>query len=179
MSYDLNNQTIKTIIGRRSCKKFKPDMIPAEALDKILEAGTYAATGRNLQSPIIIAITDKEKRDALSKLNAKILGCGEEIDPFYGAPVVCVVLADRAVTTYKDDGVLVLANLMLAAESFGFGNCYIYRAKDEFETEQGKSLLKELGIEGDYEGIGHCIIGYSDESPRIAKPRKENYVYRA
>lgn len=170
------NETIKNMLSRRSIKKYKPDMIPNELIEEIIKVGTYAPSGMNRQSSIIIAITNKEVRDKLSKLNAKIMG-KEDFDPFYGAPVVLVVLADKSCPTAIYDGSLVMGNLMHAAHSLGLGSCWIHRAKEEFETEEGKSLLKYLGIEGNYEGIGHCILGYIDGEPPIHSPRKENYVY--
>ena len=164
------NNIIENMITRRSVRKYKKDMISKE------KAGTYAPTGMNMQSPIIIAITNKEVRDKLSKLNAKILG-NESVDPFYGAPVVLVVLVDKNCATPVYDGSLVMGNLMNAAHSLGIGSCWIHRAKEEFEMEEGKELLKSLGIEGNYEGIGHCILGYTDGEEPQAKSRKENYVY--
>ena len=169
------NNVIKNIVERRSIKKYKSDMVPTELIDEVLKAGTYAPSGMNRQSPIIIAITNKEVRDKLSKLNAKIMGV--DIDPFYGAPVVIVVLADKTVPTYIYDGSLVMENMMLAASSLGLGSCWIHRAKEEFETEEGKEILKSLGITGDYEGIGNCILGYPDMEAK-EKPRKENYIYK-
>ena len=169
------NETIENLISRRSIRKYKSDIIPKEILDKIIEAGTYAPTGMNKQAAIIIAITNKEVRDNLSKLNAKVMG-SDSIDPFYGAPVVLVVLADKSVPTYLYDGSLVMGNLMNAAHSLGIGSCWIHRAKEVFESEEGKQILKSLGIEGDYEGIGNCILGYPDEEV-VTKPRKENYIY--
>ena len=169
------NEIIKNIVERRSIKKYKSDMVPSELIDEVLKAATFAPTGMNKQSPIIIAITNKEVRDKLSKLNAKIMGV--DIDPFYGAPVVIVVLADKSVPTYIYDGSLVMENMMLAAHSLGLGSCWIHRAKEEFETEEGKEILKSLGITGDYEGIGHCILGYPDMEA-VTKPRKENYIYK-
>ncbi len=170
------NEVINSIIKRRSVKKFKDEMIPRETLEKILVAGTYAPTGLNRQSPIMVCITNKEIRDRLSKLNASIMG-RDGIDPFYGAPVVVVVLADTSVRTYKYDGSLVMGNLMLAADSLGIGSCWIHRAKEEFETEEGKQILKDLGIEGEYEGIGNCILGYIDGDYPEVRPRKDGYVY--
>ncbi len=169
-------EVIKSIISRRSVKSYKSDPVPQELLDAILEAGTYAPTGRNMQSPIIIAVTDKSIRDKLSRLNASIMGA--DGDPFYGAPVVLVVLADRQRSTYLYDGSLVMGNLMLAAHSLGLGSCWIHRAKETFETSEGKELLASLGIEGNYEGIGNCVIGYPDKLPAEQKPRKDNYIYR-
>ena len=147
-----------------------------DILDKILEAGTFAPTGRNYQSPIIIAITNKQIRDKLSKLNAEIMGV-KDIDPFYNAPVVLVVLAKKEFPTHVYDGSLVMQNLMLAAHSLGLGSCWIHRAKEEFETPLGKEILSMLNIQGEYEGIGHCILGYADGEIPTPKPRKENYIY--
>ena len=170
------NETLKTLKERRSCRSYKPDPIPEEILDQILEAGTYAATGMNWQSPIMIAVTDKKTRDQLSKMNASVFGANN--DPFYGAPVVIVVLADRTRPTYLYDGSLVLGNLMNAAHALGIASCWIHRAKEEFESEEGKAILKQLGIEGDYEGIGHCILGYAAQESNTPAPRKEKYIYR-
>lgn len=166
---------MQNLLTRRSVRKYKPDMVPQEKLEKILEAGTYAATGMGHQSPIILAVTDKTMRDKLSKMNAAIMGV--DSDPFYGAPVVLVVLADKNVPTYLYDGSLVMGNLMNAAHAEGIASCWIHRAKEEFNSEEGKKILQDLGITGDYEGIGHCILGYADGDEPAAKPRKENYVY--
>ena len=171
------NETIKVLETRRSCRNFKSDMNKDEELKTILEAGTYAATGMGKQSPIIIAVTDKNLRDEISEENRKIGGWGEGFDPFYGAPVILIVLADKNVSTYVYDGSLVMGNLMNAATSIGVDNIWIHRAKEEFESEFGKNLLKKLGIEGDYEGIGHCALGYAKELLNNPVPRKDNYVY--
>ena len=170
------NETLKTLMERRSCRSYKSDPVPAEILDQILEAGTYAATGMGKQSPIMIAVTDKAMRDRLSKMNAAVMNANN--DPFYGAPALIIVLANRAVGTYLYDGSLVMGNLMNAAHSLGIASCWIHRAKEEFDSEEGKAILKDLGIEGDYEGIGHCILGYADGECRPAAPRKDNYIYR-
>lgn len=169
--------TYEALIKRRSCKKYKSDAVPTELIDKVIEAGLYAASGLNRQAPIIIAVTDKTVRDALAEQNAAIMG-KSGFDPFYGAPVVLVVLADKACNTYIYDGSLSLGNMMLAAEELGLGSCWIHRAKEEFESKEGKALLAKLGIEGDYEGIGHLTLGYSDQGEKAAPPRKENRVYR-
>ena len=169
------NDVLETIKSRRSIRKYKSDMVPQDKLEKIIEAGTYAATGMGKQSPIIVAVTNKELRDKLSAMNAKIMGVNS--DPFYGAPVVLIVLADKSRPTYLYDGSLVMGNLMLEAEEQGVGSCWIHRAKEEFESEEGKEILKSLGIEGDYEGIGHCVLGYADGPEPKAAPRKDSYVY--
>ena len=164
------------LINRRSVRSYKPDPIPREVIEKIVEAGTWAPTGMNKQAPIIIAVTNKAMRDRLSRMNAEVMG--SDRDPFYGAPVVLIVLADkRAAGTWLYDGSLVMGNLMLAAHAQGIGSCWIHRAQQEFASEEGKAILKELGIEGKYEGIGHCILGYTDGEEPAPKPRKDNYVY--
>jgi nitroreductase len=173
------NETLKVLESRRSCRDFKPDMVAKEELDAIIKAGTYAATGMGKQSPIIIAVTDKNLRDKLSEENRKIGGWNEGFDPFYGAPVILIVLADKSVVTHVYDGSLVMGNLMNAAESLGVASIWIHRAKEEFESEFGKELLAKLGIEGDFEGIGHCALGYAAEPAKDAAPRKANYVYYA
>ena len=170
------SEVLDKIKSRRSIRKYRSDMIPQDKLEKIIEAGTYAATGMGKQSPIIVAVTNKELRDKLSAMNAKIMGTNT--DPFYGAPVVLIVLADKSRPTYLYDGSLVMGNLMVEAEAQGIGSCWIHRAKEEFESEEGKALLKKWGVEGDYIGVGHCILGYAKDEPKPAAPRKEGYVVR-
>ena len=169
------NEVIKNIVERRSVKKYKNIPVEENLIDEIVMAGTYAPSGMNRQSPIILAITNQEVRDNIASINAKIMGT--DIDPFYGAPVVLVVLADKNCPTHVYDGSLVMGNMMLAAHSLGLGSCWIHRAKETFETEEGREILKNLGIEGEYEGIANCILGYPDEV-KEASPRKENYIYK-
>ena len=172
----MNTDLLTLMETRRSVRSFKPDMIPSDVIDQIIKAGTYAATGMNRQSPIIIAVTNKEMRDRLSRMNAKIMGSDK--DPFYGAPVVLIVLAKKEAPTHVYDGSLVMGNLMLAAASLGLGSCWINRAKEEFESDEGKALLKKWGIEGDWVGVGHCILGYPAADPKPAAPRKPDYIVK-
>lgn len=171
------NETLKILETRRSCRNFKPDMISEDELNAIIRAGTYAATGMGKQSPVIIAVTDKKLRDELSDENRKIGGWPVGFDPFYGAPVILIVLANKEVPTYIYDGSLVMGNLMNAAESLGVASIWIHRAKEEFDSEFGKNILAKLGISGEYEGIGHCALGYAAEPAKEAAPRKSDYVY--
>lgn len=171
------NETLKVLETRRSCRNFKPDMISEDELNAVIRAGTYAATGMGKQSPVIIAVTDKKLRDELSDENRRIGGWPVGFDPFYGAPVILIVLANKEVPTYIYDGSLVMGNLMNAAESLGVGSIWIHRAKEEFDSDFGKNILNKLGISGDYEGIGHCALGYAAEPAKEAAPRKSDYVY--
>ncbi len=169
------NETLKTILSRKSVKKFKSQQVDKDLIDQIVQAGLAAPSGLNKQSPIILVVTDKQVRDELSVLNAGKDPFGRA-DPFYNAPCVLVVLADKSVPTYVYDGSLVMENMLLAAHALGLGACWIHRAKETFESETGKAILKKLGVEGEYEGIGNCIVGYADMTPQ-EKPRKENRVY--
>ena len=169
------NEVMKAIIDRRSVKKYKSTPVEMDKIERICQSATYTASGKNRQPSVMIAVTNKEMRDRLSRLNAEILGA--KADPFYGAPAVIVVLADMQYNTSIYDGSLVMGNLMLAAYSEGVDSCWIHRAKEMFETDEGKKILKDLGIEGNYEGIGNCVLGYRDCDYPEAKPRKDNYIY--
>jgi len=177
----MTNETLQVLENRRSCRKFKPDMIKDEELEAVVRAGTFAPSGKNQQSSVIIVVTNKELRDQIAEENRKIGGWEEGFDPFYGAPVILIVVADRdannASGTYINDGSLVMGNLMNAAASIGLGSIWIHRARQEFDSEFGKSILSKLGIKGNYEGIGHVALGYpAAELPKASK-RKDNYVY--
>ena len=171
------SETLKVLETRRSCRAFKPELIEEEKLQAIIKAGTYAATGMGRQSPVIIAVTNKELRDKLSVMNAKFMGKDESFDPFYGAPVILIVLADASCPTAVYDGSLTMGNLMLAAHDLGIGSCWIHRAKEEFESEEGKQILEGLGITGNYIGVGHCALGFTDGAYPDVIPRKDNRVY--
>jgi len=166
---------LDVIISRRSVKKYKDEMIDKELIDKVIKAGMYAPSGKNRQSSVIISVSKKDVRDKLSSLLAEFRGV--EIDPFYGAPVVIAVLADKAVNTHLYDGSCVIENMLLEAHSLGLGACWIHHAKEVFETEFGKFLLETLGITDDLEGVGFCILGIPDMEVRGELPRKDNYVY--
>lgn len=168
------NKALEAIYNRRSIRKYKPEQISKEELAAVLKAGVCAPTGMNRQSPIIVVVQDREEIAYLSKLNAAVNNW--ESDPFYGAPTVLIVLAEASSPHAVQDGSLVMGNLMNAASALGLGSCWINRAREVFDSPDGKALLKKWGIEGEYTGIGNCILGYPDEE-REMKPRKENYVY--
>ena len=168
-------ETLTTLKTRRSCRAYKAGRVEEEKLKAIVEAGTYAPTRMGKQSPIILVIKDREIRNKLAKLNAAAMGM--EIDPFYGAPELIVVLANKDIPTYIYDGSLVMGNMLNAAADLGVASCWVHRAKEEFESDEGKEILKTLGIEGNYEGIGNLILGYAAKPAGEAAPRKANYVY--
>ena len=168
--------TLEDLKNRRSCRSYQPRQIAEEELQQVLEAGMYAPTGRGAQAPVIVVVQDRDTIDALRRQNATILG-NPEADPFYGAPTVLIVLADRSRPTYLYDGSCVMDNLLNAAQAVGLGACWIHRAKEEFDSPEGKALLERWGIQGDYEGIGHCVLGYRADAVPAPAPRKGNYVY--
>ena len=168
------NEALETIYKRRSIRKYKPEQISREELEAVLKAGICAPTGMNRQSPIILVLQDRNQIAYLSKLNAAVNHW--DSDPFYGAPTVLIVLAEASSPHAVQDGSLVMGNLMNAASALGLGSCWINRAREVFDSAEGKALLNQWGIEGDYIGIGNCILGYPDENPEM-KPRKENYIY--
>lgn len=169
------NETIQNMLERRSIRQYKADPIPADVLDTIIKAGIYAPSGRNIQTPVIVAVENKEEIAALSKANAAVMGSTN--DPFYGAPVVLAVLAAKNAGTYVYDGSLVMGNLMLAAHACGVGSCWIHRAKEVFSQPEWQEWLKKHGVEEEVEGIGFCILGYADCDLPEAAPRRENRVF--
>ena len=172
MSEVLNN--LKT---RRSIRKYTDEPVTDEQISQIIEAGLYAASGMGKQAPIILAVTDRKIRDELAEMNAAVMH-RKGTDPFYGAPYVLVVLADKSIPTGVYDGSLTMGNMMLAAHELGLGTCWIHRAKEVFSSERGKEILKQAGVEGDYEGVGNLILGHPDGSVQpAAAPRKENRVF--
>lgn len=171
----MENEVIKQMLNRHSCKKFKAKQVPEELIEQIIDAGLHAANGMSKQSPIILCVTNKELRDKLSKLNADVMNA--KIDPFYGAPCVLVVLANKDVMTYLYDGSLTAGNMLNAADALGLGACWIHRAKEVFESNEGKQILKDLGIEGNFEGIANIVVGYKDSEPKLHEINKNRVYY--
>ena len=172
------NEALQNLLTRRSCRKYKPEQISAEELDAILLAGIYAPTGRNGQSPIIVAVQSEDDRAAVERLNAAVMG-NPESKPFYGAPTVIVVFGDSDSPFCASDGNLVMGNLLNAAHAEGVDSCYIWRAREAFESEEGKALKAKWGVPENYVGLGNVILGYGEEGGiREAAPRKDGYVIR-
>ena len=170
------NETLTTLEKRRSVRYYKAEQVPDEILDQILRAGTWAPSGTGRQSAEIVVVQNPDVIRKLSKMNAAIMGV--KSDPFFGAPTLIVVLADRDIATCVEDGSLVLGNLMNAAASLGIGSCWVHRAREEFASDEGKELLKSWGLDPEkYIGVGHCVLGYA-AAPGIAKPRKKNYIVK-
>lgn len=168
------NETLQTLLGRRSIRDYKKEQIKDEELSAVLEAGKYAPSGGNRQSPIFIVVQDKDTLNKISAMNAAIMD--KDTDPYYGAPTIILVLADKNMTTPIEDASLALGNIFNAAESLGLGCVWVHRVKQMFESEEGKELLKKWGIDGDYIGVGSCAIGYPNNPKPEAAPRKENYI---
>lgn len=171
------NEIIKAIKERRSIRKFKPDMPSKAEIEQIVEAGLYAANGMGKQAVVTVAVTNQEIRDRISEANQQIGGWKEGFDPFYGAPVILIVLAEKNWANRVYDGSLVMGNMMLASHSLGLGSIWIHRAREEFEQDEWKKFLSDLGVSGEWEGIGHCAVGYIEgEVPQAAR-RREGRVF--
>lgn len=172
----IRTETLNSLVARRSIRRYLPQQITEDELNAVLRAGIYAPTGMGAQSPVIVAVQDKTARDALSEMNAAVMG--SKSDPFYGAPTVLCVLADSTRGTYREDGALVIGNMLLAAYAVGLGSCWIHRAKEMFESDSGKMLLRTWGLDERYVGVGNCILGYPADPAPAPKPRKDDYIIR-
>lgn len=170
----MTNEVLKTIKSRRSVRAYKKDAVPQKLIEEICEAGTYAPTGRGRQSPTIIAITTERYRNKIAELNAEVMGSNS--DPYYGAPVIILVLADGAVNTFVEDGSCVLENMMLAAASLGLGSVWVHREREIFDSENGKALLREWGLSETLRGVGSIALGYPSGTVGEAEERKDNYI---
>ena len=170
----MTNEILTLIKTRRSIRSFKPDAVPQELLDAVLEAGTYAPTGGGRQSPTIVAVTSETYRKQIEKLNAAVMG--KDIDPYYGAPVIVLVLADGAANTFVEDASCVLENMMLAAASLGLGSVWVHREREIFDSEKGKALLREWGLDETLRGVGSIALGYPASKPEEPAKRKDDYV---
>ncbi len=168
------NETIKTLITRKSTKSFDGRHVDRTVLEKIIAAGLNAPTGMNRQTPVFAVVTDDETAELLSKMNAAVIG--SHGDPFYGARDVIVVLSKKDGNCYLYDGSLAMGNLLNAAWSLGIGACWIHRAKEVFESEEGKALLQKWGITDEVEGIGFCVLGY-EKNAKAKTEIKDGRVY--
>ena len=171
------NEILKAMETRQSVRAYRPDPIDEETLNAILRAGTFAPSGMGRQSGKIVVVQDPATREILRAKNAEVIG-NPDADPFYGAPTVLVVLADSTVPTWVEDGSLVMGNLLLAASALGVGACWIHRARETFDSPEGKALLQKWGIPETYRGVGNCILGYPAAEPQAKKPRKADFIVR-
>lgn len=170
----MNNEVLQNIKTRRSIRKYRPEQIKEEELQAVLEAGTYAPSGRGMQSPVLVAVQEPETMKQIVKMNAQVLG--SDSNPYYGAPTVILVLAPGDRTTWLEDGSCVLDTMMLAAHSIGLSSCWIHREREMFETEEGKALMKKWGIPEGYKGIGALSLGYGDGELPKAPERKDGRI---
>ena len=171
-----SSEMLNLIKTRRSCRAYRTDNVPEELLDKVLEAGTYAPTGGGRQSPVIVAVRDPELRSTLSAMNAEIMG--GDSDPYYGAPVVILVLAKGDANTFVEDGSCVLENMMLAAHALGLATVWVHREREMFDSEKGKALLRDWGLPESLRGVGAIALGYPAQDTPEAAPRKHDYILK-
>lgn len=170
------NEVVKNLLERRSVRGYKKDLVPTDVLDEILEAGKYAPSGMGQQKTLMVVTQDPELVAELSRMNADVMGSTN--DPFYGAPTVVIVFADSEQGTCVENGSLVMGNLMNAAHALGVDSCWIHRAREVFDSEEGKALKAEWGVPESYVGIGHCVLGYRSGEYPEAKARKDDFVIK-
>lgn len=174
----MTNEVLKAIEARRSCHSYDPErQITAEQLDAVTSAGTWAPSGMGRQAAKMVVVQDAETLAKVERLNAAVLG-KPDAHPFYGAPTAVIVFADKRVPTYVPDGSLVLGTMLLAASSIGLGSCWINRAKESFQSEEGRALMRQWGLGDEYEGIGVCVLGYVKGNIPTPKARKADYIVK-
>lgn len=169
------NEAYKNLIERRSIRKYNNTKISHDLIEQIVRAGQFAPSGMNRQIYAFVVVEDEELVARLSKMNADAMNSSS--DPFYGAKSLIIVFADTNAPTYLYDGALAMGNLMNAANALGVDSCWIHRAKEVFETPEGKEMKKTWGLPESYEGIGHCILGYREEEPGERTQRTSKVIY--
>ncbi len=172
----MKTEFLDLLLTRRSVRAYKPDPVPTALLEEVLRAGTYAPTGGGRQSPVLVAVTDKAARDEISRLNAAVMG--KDTDPYYGAPVLVLALADPASSTWVEDASCALENMMLAAHALGLGSVWVHREREIFDSEAGKALLRAWGLPETLRGVGSIALGYASEPAPAPAPRKDGYIVR-
>lgn len=171
----IGNDVLRAIQERRSIRKFLPDKLENDEMESILQAGAWAASGKGLQTAVMVVVDNPEDVETLRKANAEIWG-RPDVDPFYGAPNIVVVLGDGDEPNWLQDGSLVMGNLMLAAYSVGAGSCWINRAMEYFDRPDGKAMLEKWNLPAKYRGVAICALGYPMGDLPKAKARKQNYI---
>ena len=172
----MKTEFLDILLTRRSVRAYKPDPVPTALLEEVLRAGTYAPTGGGRQSPVLVAVTDKAARDEISRLNAAVMG--KDTDPYYGAPVLVLALADPASSTWVEDASCALENMMLAAHALGLGSVWVHREREIFDSEAGKALLRAWGLPETLRGVGSIALGYASGPAPAPAPRKDGYIVR-
>ena len=172
----MKTEFLDMLLTRRSVRAYKPDPVPTALLEEVLRAGTYAPTGGGRQSPVLVAVTDKAARDEISRLNAAVMG--KDTDPYYGAPVLVLALADPASSTWVEDASCALENMMLAAHALGLGSIWVHREREIFDSEAGKALLRAWGLPETLRGVGSIALGYASGPAPAPAPRKDGYIVR-
>ena len=172
----MKTEFLDLLLTRRSVRAYKPDPVPEALLEEVLRAGTYAPTGGGRQSPVLVAVTDRAARDEISRLNAAVMG--KDTDPYYGAPVLVLALADPASSTWVEDASCALENMMLAAHALGLGSVWVHREREIFDREAGKALLRAWGLPETLRGVGSIALGYASGPAPAPAPRKDGYIVR-
>ena len=172
----MNQTLLDAIKSRRSNRSFSPDQVQEAHLAPVLEAGTYAPTAMGRQTPVIVAVQDRETIAQLSKMNAAVIG--KDMDPYYGAPTIVLVLGPDNAGTVVEDCTCVLNTMLLAAHAMDLAAVWVHREKEMFDTAEGKALLKKWNLPETLRGVGSIAVGYPAQPAPEAPPRKSDYIVR-
>lgn len=170
------NETLETILERRSIRSYQQKQISEQELDSVLQAAEYAPSAMNQQSSKFVVVQNKEIMQKLIELGKK--ATNNEKSPFYGAPTLILVFAEKDNIAPINDASLALENMFLAATSLNLASCWIHCVNAIFRTDEGKMLQLEMGVGDEYMIVGSCILGYTDNKIPEALPRKKDFVIK-
>jgi nitroreductase len=183
------NETVTTIMKRRSIREYASRQIGSEELETILRAGQYAPTAMGdqpwhflvLQNPALLEAFEVECRKVfLISGNAALreLASREGFNMFYYAPTLIIVSGQTTATAPLYDCTLAMENMMLAAASMGIGSCWIHSVMLLHGSEGGRELLAHLGVNfpDGHEPYAAAVFGYPEGEWPEAAPRKEGTV---
>lgn len=181
------NETIRSILGRRSIRSYAPTPVEEEKILAILKCGQYAASAMNRQPWHFTVITNRKVLDRISGENRRVLlkSAGERMrraaedpafDSFRGAPMAIVVSGEKEANFAAADCANAVQNMAVAAYSLGLGSCYIASFKIAMETPEGAYLLDELGIPEGYIPLYALAVGYGNEVLGERAPRKDGTI---
>lgn len=172
----MKQEAMNVLLTRRSVRQYQARQVSEQELDQVLQAGLYAPTGKNVQGVELVAVQEKKLRDRLAALNKSFWD--KDMDPYYGAPTIILVLADTVRYTWVEDGSCALCNMLNAAHALGLGACWIHRVREMFDLEEGKAYLRQWGLPESMRGVGSVALGYPAGPELRPLPRKDGRVIK-
>ena len=182
------NETLTTILKRRSIRQYQPDQIKEEELQSILEAGKFAPSGMGCQAWHFTAVQNPDALKLINRFAREfMLHCGnpeleekakpEDFSALYNAPTLIIISGEEKTRTSQYNCAFALSNMFLAAKSLGIGSCFIFAAGASLnDNEEGKAVMKALGVPDGYRVYAAGAFGYPAGELPEAAPRKEGTV---